>query len=77
VPQEFAATAQSLYASVAIGGFSGIMALLSGYLYAGLGGAAFYAMALLTLASAGLGLALLRRWDGNELDFRARVSSAA
>ena len=77
VPQEFAATAQSLYASVAIGGFSGIMALMSGYLYAGLGGSAFFVMALLTLASAVLGLALMRRWDGKELDFGPAVRSAA
>ncbi len=70
IPQEYAATAQSLYASVAIGGFSGVMALSSGLLYADFGADAFYVMAVLAAASAAMGFWLVRRWDGSELSVR-------
>lgn len=49
-PPGLAATAQSLYSAVALGGMFGITMLAAGGLYAGFGGGAFFAMAGLALA---------------------------
>ena len=59
VPESMSASAQSLYSGFAIGLVMGVMMLVTGWLYAGFGGAAFYAMIAL---SAGGGLIAL--WLG-------------
>lgn len=47
VPGRFAATAQALYGTVAVGAATALLTLASGFLYAWLKGEAFFAMAIL------------------------------
>ena len=67
-PTSLAATAQSLYATIAGGGImmSGFM-LLAGYLYADLRAVAYIGMAASGLAALGVCLVLARSWDGKVL----------
>jgi len=51
VPRNFAATAQALYGTVAIGSSIALLTLASGSLYAWLGGHAFWVMAILCAAA--------------------------
>jgi MFS transporter, PPP family, 3-phenylpropionic acid transporter len=51
VPPELAATAQAIYGTVGIGATTAILTIASGWLYAWLGGLAFFAMSLLCLAA--------------------------
>jgi len=51
VPRNFAATAQALYGTVAIGSSIALLTLASGPLYAWLGGHAFWVMAILCAAA--------------------------
>jgi MFS transporter, PPP family, 3-phenylpropionic acid transporter len=60
VPKRFAATAQALYGTVAVGASTMLLTLSSGWLYASLGGQAFWAMA--ALSAAALPLAWRLRW---------------
>jgi len=59
VPASFAATAQSVYSATLVGALMSLSTVASGWLYGGFGGAAFYAMAILS-ALGGL-LALCKR----------------
>jgi PPP family 3-phenylpropionic acid transporter len=60
VPRNFAATAQALYGTAAIGSSIALLTLASGPLYAGLGGHAFWVMAILCAAA----IPLARRMTG-------------
>jgi PPP family 3-phenylpropionic acid transporter len=51
VPPELAATAQAIYGTVGIGATTAILTIASGWLYAWLGGLAFFAMSLLRIAA--------------------------
>jgi PPP family 3-phenylpropionic acid transporter len=51
VPPELAATAQAIYGTVGIGTATALLIVVSGWLYAWLGGQAFLAMSLLCLAA--------------------------
>ncbi len=51
VPRRFAATAQALYGTVAVGAATALLTLASGSLYTSLGGRAFFAMAILCAAA--------------------------
>ena len=64
VPQQYAATAQGIYASFSMGIVMGIMTMLSGPLYTSLNGYAYMVMAITgALASFGAWL-LWKFWDG-------------
>ena len=65
-PPGLAATAQSLYSAVALGGVFGVTMLLAGRLYAVQGGHAFFAMAAMALAGMGLALLLAARGRNRE-----------
>jgi PPP family 3-phenylpropionic acid transporter len=67
VPDSAGGTAQALYLTVAAGLMMGGATLLSGPLYAALGGRAYLAMAVLSAVGLAAGVALLRRWDGSAL----------
>ncbi len=61
VAPEISATAQGLYSSIAMGGATGLMLVLSGPLYDRFGGDAFWFMAALSACSLLLAAALARR----------------
>jgi PPP family 3-phenylpropionic acid transporter len=68
VPESQAGTAQALYASVTGGiGMGGAM-LVAGPLYAGFGGRAYWAMALLGAVALAASLGLMRTWRPTESD---------
>ena len=56
VPERMSASAQGLYSGFAIGLVMGLMMLVTGWLYAGYGGGAFYAMILLSAAGGAVAL---------------------
>ena len=56
VPERMSASAQGLYSGFAIGLVMGLMMLVTGWLYAGYGGEAFYAMTLLSAAGGAVAL---------------------
>jgi PPP family 3-phenylpropionic acid transporter len=56
VPECMSASAQGLYSGFAIGLVMGLMMLVTGWLYAGYGGEAFYAMTLLSAAGGAVAL---------------------
>ena len=60
VPRRFAATAQALYGTLAVGASTMLLTLGSGWLYVGLGGQAFWAMAALCAAALPLSWGLRR-----------------
>jgi MFS transporter, PPP family, 3-phenylpropionic acid transporter len=60
VPPELAATGQAIYGTVGVGAASALVTLLSGWLYAQVGGQAFLAMSLLCLAALPVALSLRR-----------------
>ena len=62
IPQHQSATAQGLYSSLSMGLVVGLTMMASGALYSALGGAAFFVMVLLSLASLGATIALARLW---------------
>ena len=64
IPAHLSATAQSLHGSVALSVAAGITAPFLGYLYETLGGGAFHAMTLFSMAGGACALLLMRRWDG-------------
>jgi PPP family 3-phenylpropionic acid transporter len=59
VPPELAATAQAIYGTVGIGTTTAILTIASGWLYAWLGGLAFFAMSLLCIAALPVALSLV------------------
>ena len=67
VPENMSASAQSLYSGFAIGLFMGLMMLVTGWLYEGYGGGAFYAMIALS-AAGGLAAVWLVRLSGARPD---------
>lgn len=71
VPREHSATAQTLYAALGVGALMGLAMIVSGAIYGALGGAAFHAMAALSVLGALAGLVLARSWrDGARPDDR-------
>jgi PPP family 3-phenylpropionic acid transporter len=56
VPERMSASAQGLYSGFAIGLVMGLMMLVSGWMYAGYGGGAFYAMTVLSAAGGAVAL---------------------
>ena len=58
VPEHMSASAHGIYSGLAVGLVMGLMMLVSGWLYAAIGGGAFYAMIVLSagggIAAAGL-----------------------
>jgi PPP family 3-phenylpropionic acid transporter len=63
VPPELAATAQAIYGTVGIGAATAILTIASGWLYALLGGLAFFAMSLLCLAALPVAFSLISASD--------------
>jgi len=59
VPPELAATAQAIYGTVGIGATTALLIVVSGWLYAWLGGQAFLAMSLLCLAALPVAFSLI------------------
>ena len=66
-PAHMAATVQGVFASFTAGIGMGAAYLAAGPLYRSLGATAYLGMAVVALAGLGLGLMLLRRWDGGSL----------
>jgi len=62
IPQERAATAQSLYSAFGMGAPTGLLTFLSGMMYARIGGNVFFAMAALCLLALALVAPLRRAW---------------
>ena len=60
VPERMSASAQSLYSGFATGLVMGMMMLVAGWLYAGFGGGAFYAMIAMSAAGGAAALWLAR-----------------
>ena len=50
IPANYAATAQSIYSSTAVGGAMALSTMAAGVLYENFGGQAFYAMAAMCVA---------------------------
>ena len=67
VPVQVSASAQGLYSATAMGAAIGGALMLSGFLYQAAGGAAFHAMAALSLLGGIAALVLWRIWDGETL----------
>jgi PPP family 3-phenylpropionic acid transporter len=63
VPPELAATAQAIYGTVGIGATTALLIVVSGWLYAWLGGQAFLAMSLLCLAALPVAFSLITAPD--------------
>ncbi|WP_416896151.1 MAG: MFS transporter [Minwuia sp.] len=66
-PEGMSATAQGLFSAFGMGLFMGFGALAAGFLYDGLGGSAYYVMAIVSAVSTLAALLLIRRWDGSRL----------
>lgn len=67
VPEEYAGTAQGVYASVTSGIAMGSMMAVSGLLYRALGGESYYVMGALGIVSFVAALALFKKWDGKRI----------
>lgn len=67
IPAHLSATAQSLHGSVALSIAAGVTAPFLGYLYEAMGGGAFHAMTVFSLAGGACALLLMRRWDGRQI----------
>ena len=67
IPASHAVRAQGLYSALSMGALLGLAMLISGWLYAGVGGLAFLLATGLSLASLGLGAILVGRWRGGPL----------
>ncbi len=67
IPREHSATAQTLYAAVGVGVLMGIAMIVSGEIYSALAGAAFHAMAVMSMLGGLAGLVLARVWRGAAL----------
>ena len=68
VPAEISATAQSLYAGIAMGVSFGIAMPLAGWLYGQAGGTAFQAMAAMAAGGTVFALVLAKRWRGTTME---------
>ena len=68
VPSEISATAQSLYAGIAMGVAFGIAMPLAGWLYGQAGGMAFQAMTAMACAGTLFALILAKRWRGTTVE---------
>lgn len=68
IPAHLSATAQSLHGSVALSVAAGVTGPFLGYLYEVVGGGAFLAMTLFSLAGGVCALLLMRRWDGCKIE---------
>ncbi len=66
-PPGASATAQGIYSGAAVGGLSGLAALLGGSLYADIGTFAYLAMTGVSAVALGAALLLARRWDGQTI----------
>ncbi|WP_299442074.1 MFS transporter [uncultured Rhodospira sp.] len=67
VPPDHAVRAQGLYSALAMGALLGLAMIVSGWLYAAVGGLAFLLGTGLCAGSVVAGLVLARRWDGRVL----------
>ncbi len=67
VPREHSATAQTLYAALGVGVLMGLAMIVSGAIYGALGGAAFHAMAVMSMLGGIAGIALARTWRGGRV----------
>ncbi len=67
VPEEYAGTAQGIYASVTSGIAMGSMMAVSGLLYRTMGGESYYVMGGLGIVSFVAALVLFKRWDGKRI----------
>ncbi len=67
VPREHSATAQTLYAALGVGVLMGLAMIVSGEIYGALAGAAFHAMAVMSMLGGLAGLVLARSWRGAAL----------
>jgi MFS transporter, PPP family, 3-phenylpropionic acid transporter len=65
VPNRLAATAQAIYATLAVGASTALLALISGTLYAALGGHSFWVMSFLCLAAIPLADGLISEAPGH------------
>lgn len=74
VPEEYAGTAQGLYASVTSGIAMGSMMAVSGLLYRAMGGESYYVMGAMGIVSFVAALVLFRRWDGKRILSNSTVS---
>ncbi len=70
-PPGFAATVQSLYATIGTGAATALAILLVGPVYAAFGGGAYYVMAALSLFGGVAAWLLLHRWDGGRIELAA------
>ena len=64
IPREHSATAQTLYAALGVGVIMGLAMILSGQIYGALAGAAFHAMAVMSMLGGIASLVLARSWRG-------------
>ncbi len=66
-PAGASATVQGIYSGAAVGGLTGLAALVGGTLYAAIGPLAYLAMTGLSAVALGAAILLARRWDGQTL----------
>ena len=62
------ATAQTLYAALGVGALMGVAMIISGEIYGALAGAAFYAMAVMSVLGGLASIVLARSWRGATLE---------
>ena len=74
-PTGMSATAQSLYAALAMGAAIAIAIPLTGPIFAAIGGDAYYLMTALSAAGGVLAWILMRRWDGRRIELPAAATS--
>ena len=74
-PVGMSATAQSLYAALAMGAAIAIAIPLTGPIFAAIGGDAYYLMTALSAAGGLFAWVLMRRWDGRRIELPAAASS--
>ena len=77
VPHKGMGSAQAFYATIAAGLALGIVGLISGALFARIGGAVFFVPTVVAMIGCVAGVMLLRGWDGGALwaDAEAEVPS--
>jgi PPP family 3-phenylpropionic acid transporter len=68
IPREQTATAQTLYAALGVGVLMGVAMIISGEIYGALAGAAFYAMAVMSVLGGLASIVLARSWRGATLE---------
>jgi hypothetical protein len=67
VPAKGMGSAQAFYSTIAAGLAMGIVGLISGALYARVGGEVYFVPALVAIIGCAAGVALLRGWNGRQL----------